>query len=619
MDKSTSKFVKWQKRQLALAVAFASIVPLAHSALAANHTEPLSAKPLSAEPFKIAMGVVPMVPVHRGVGLGRVHSSKNARSSRIGRDNRKKEIAVPVKPVAPVAPVSAKTESAKPAAKPVSKPLSVGSHALNTVSEKTLYDGVTYKVLTGQMASGGRVRINLIDLDMSRSQAVVRPVTGSTSFARLKDVRDHSRDSGAIAAINANYFKHNGVPLGTLIQNGDWLAGPLYDRVTLGFTEGGYARIARVSLHGLLYTESPDHPTLWINNVNQPRRTGSHCILYSRHWGSEATLPYPGILIAVDSSGKVTDRDDLKLTIPYGGYVLADSKGSPIGDLKPGEQVNIDWKIHPGSWDNVTEAVSGGPLLLQNGKPVFDLKSEKFPASFAGSQIHQRTACGITNDDHLLMATFEGPHTLYDIGKFFLARNCSDAMNLDGGGSTTMVVDGKTVTANANHAQRRVAVALGVFSPEKARNLAGGAASNRGSNFRPSQDISSFVGTSSLPFERTLKEATRIEESDPLMTSLMKQDLLGQSDEVRAAACATEEDLAALNKSEPETISSQEIKEAPAKVVSHKSEAAKPVKMAQAEKTARIDKTARTEKTEKSLLKMPPLNLKSIKLRLWSK
>lgn len=593
MDKSTSKFVKWQKRQLALAVAFASIVPLAHSALAANHTEPLI----------LAMGVVPMVPVHRGVGLGRVHSSRNGRSSRLGRDNRKKDIVVPVRPVALVAPVSPKTEPAKPAAKPVSKPLSVGSHALNTVSEKTLYDGVTYKVLTGQMASGGRVRINLIDLDMSRSQAVVRPVTGSTSFARLKDVRDHSRDSGAIAAINANYFKTNGVPLGTLIQNGDWLAGPLYDRVTLGFTEGGYARIARVSLHGLLYTESPDHPTIWINNVNQPRRTGSHCILYSRHWGSEATLPYPGILIAVDSSGKVTDRDDLKLTIPYGGYVLADSKGSPIGDLKPGEQVNIDWKIHPGSWDNVTEAVSGGPLLLQNGKPVFDLKSEKFPASFAGSQIHQRTACGITNDDHLLMATFEGPHTLYDIGKFFLARNCSEAMNLDGGGSTTMVIDGKTVTANANHAQRRVAVALGVFSPEKARNLSGGAAA-RGSNFRPSQDISSFVGTSSLPFERTFKEATRIEEADPLMTSLMKQDLLGQSDEVRAAACATEEDLAALNKSEPENTASQEIKEAPAKTVLHKSEAARPAKVAQA---------------EKSLLKMPSLNLKSIKLRLWSK
>lgn len=616
MDKSSSKFVGWQKRQLAFAVAFASIIPLAHSALAANNAKPLL----------VAMGVVPMVPVHRGVGLGRVHSSKNSRTSRIGRDHRQKENVLPVKPVAPIAAPALKAEPAKTTGKPVVKPISVGSHALHTVVEKTLYDGVSYKVLTGQMASGGRVRINLIDMDMARSQAVVRPVAGSTSFARLKDVREHSRDSGAIAAINANYFKTNGVPLGTLIQNGDWLAGPLYDRVTLGFTEGGYARIARVSLHGLLYTESPEHPTLWINNVNQPRRTGSHCILYTRHWGSDATLPYPGILIAVDSSGRVIDRDDLKMSIPYGGFVLADSKGSPIGDLRPGEQVNIDWQIHPGSWNNVTEAVSGGPLLLQNGKPVFDLKAEKFPASFAGSHIHQRTACGITNDDHLLMATFEGPHTLYDIGKFFLARNCSDAMNLDGGGSTTMVVDGKTVTANANHAQRRVAVALGIFSPEKAGNLAGGAAA-RGSNFRPSQDISSFVGTSSLPFERTLRDATRIEESDPLMTSLMKQDLLGQSDEVRAAACATQEDLAAAStKAEPESISSQEIEPTPApKDVHIAARAPRPVKAEPESKTESKTESkersggSKAAKKENSLLKVPSLNLKSIKLRLWSK
>lgn len=425
----------------------------------------------------------------------------------------------------------------------------IAAEALKTLSVKAVYDGVYYKVFSGRLPSGGHARINLLDIDMSRSPVKIRPVTGSYAFAKLKDVREHCRDSGALAAINANYFKTtNGIPLGTLIEDGDWLAGPLYDRVTLGFTEGGYARIDRVSLHGLLYTDNTENPILWINNVNQPRRTGSHCILYTRRWGGSASLPYPGVLVGVDASGRVVSADDLKLTIPYGGFVLADSKGSPISKLKEGDQVNIRWQIHPGDWDNVTEAVSGGPLLLKNGKLDLDLKREKFPASFVGSHIHSRTACGITADDHLLLATFEGPHSMYDIAKFFLRRGCTEAMNLDGGGSTTMVVDGRTVTANANHAQRRVAVALGLFSPEKARALS----TILGGSYRPTQEMASFVGTSIVPYEKVYREAIRQPDTDPLMTSLMSFDLRQQSDEVRSAAVSQPElldDAALLERS----------------------------------------------------------------------
>lgn len=486
----------------------------------------------------VAMGFVPVI---HSPHQGRYHVLRGGGAKSTWR----KRLSTPfVKPPTSKtfssAPVSdgKNASSAQAAGKAVVKAAPVSNaesaaEALKTLSVKSVYDGVYYKVFSGRLPSGGHARINLLDIDMSRSPVKIRPVTGSYAFAKLKDVREHCRDSGALAAINANYFKTtNGIPLGTLIEDGDWLAGPLYDRVTLGFTEGGYARIDRVSLHGLLYTDNTENPILWINNVNQPRRTGSHCILYTRHWGGSASLPYPGVLVGVDASGRVVSADDLKLTIPYGGFVLADSKGSPISKLKEGDQVNIRWQIHPGDWDNVTEAVSGGPLLLKNGKLDLDLKREKFPASFVGSHIHSRTACGITADDHLLLATFEGPHSMYDIAKFFLRRGCTEAMNLDGGGSTTMVVDGRTVTANANHAQRRVAVALGLFSPEKARALS----TILGGSYRPTQEMASFVGTSIVPYEKVYREAIRQPECDPLMTSLMSFDLRQQSDEVRSAA-----------------------------------------------------------------------------------
>jgi hypothetical protein len=524
------------------------LVALAISCLSLVSMSPAQGQPLLAKhkpETLLALGVVPMVrggsPVVHGRSVN--YSRLGGRARRITRGAftplkklPKQTVVVPVKS----APAPAKPHVA--AAKPA-----VSHSALKTLSSRVLYDGVNYKVLSGSLPSGGRVRINLVDIDMSKSQAVIRPVSGSSSFARLKDVREHSRDSGAIAAINANYFKTNGVPLGTLIEDGDWKAGPLYDRVTLGFTDDGYARIDRVSLHGKLYTDAPDHPVLWINNVNQPRRTGSRCILYTKQWGSQVTLPYEGVLVAVDASGQVMSSDTLKITIPYGGFVLADSKGSPISHLKEGEHVNIKWQIAPHDWSNVTEAVSGGPLLLKDGKPIFDLKAEKFPLAFAGNHVHARTACGITNDDHLIMATFEGPHTLYDVGKFLASQGCIDAMNLDGGGSTTMVVGGKTVTANANHAQRRVAVALGVFAPAQAQNLA----RVSGTNFRPAGDISSFIGSTTLPFAAAYNEAVSEPLSDPLMTSLMQHDLHLSNKVTAAAATITIDEIAEQETSPP--------------------------------------------------------------------
>lgn len=368
------------------------------------------------------------------------------------------------------------------------QPLNLDTAVVNT---RVLGPGAVYQVF------GGRTRINLVDVNMSLSPLQIRPITASSNFHGLKDTLDHSRDSGALAAINANYFKPNGVPLGTLMLDGEWFSGPLYDRVALGFTDSGYARIARVGLHGVLHTSNPEHPTLWVNNVNSPRRTGSRCILYTRRWGQTVSLPYPGTLVAVSASGEVIDCSEKSMTIPYGGFVLADSRESPAAALSRGDIVKVEWKISPAGWQNVSQAVSGGPLLLKNGKLAFDLAGEKFPSTWTGSQITRRTACGITADDHLLLATFEGPHTLYDVAKFFLKHGCTEAMNLDGGGSTTMVVKGTTVTRNASDSQRRVAVALGLFTSDKASNLAG----CNGCGFSPRVDLASL-----LPVSDTLSE-----------------------------------------------------------------------------------------------------------------
>jgi len=352
---------------------------------------------------------------------------------------------------------------AKKARRPA-KPVPLPQSLIPLLSSKTMAPGVVYKRYHGALS------INVIDADLLQGQLQARPVLAGSSFNMLSEVKHHARQSNAIAAVNANYFKKDGTPLGTLIIDKEWISGPLYDRVSMGITASGYVKIDRVNLAGTLQTSNPVVPSIWVNNINQPRRTGSRLIVYTQRWGRNVRMAYPGTLVAVDSQGRVISISEQVMDIPWGGYVLSDSKVSPIANLNPGDTVSLSWQTRPDNWGDVVQAVSGGPMLMKNGKLYLDLEDERFKSSWTSSSIHARTAVGVTADNHLLLVTIEGPHTLWDMAKFLQKLGAVDAMNLDGGGSTTMVVNGITVTRNGNSYQRRVASALAIVAA--ARNPA---------------------------------------------------------------------------------------------------------------------------------------------------
>lgn len=343
----------------------------------------------------------------------------------------------------------------KVVAKPVSRAIQPQKFTDDMTSE-TLAPGVIHRFFRGPLS------IHLIDIDMKTAPVKVQPTLAGDSFDRLKDVAAHARENNAIAAINANYFKSNGTPLGTLIINGEWIAGPLYDRVSMGITDQGTVKIDRVSLRGTLTTDNPEVPSLFCNTINQPRRHGSRLVVYTRRWGSFVRMAYEGTLVAVNAQGEVQDKSLKDMGIPYGGYVLSDSKTGEISKLNVGDKVDLSWHTGPSDWHDVVQAVSGGPMLIKDGRVFLDLKGENFRKSWTGAQIHARTAAGVTADNHLLLATIEGPHTLWDVAKFLHKLGAVNAMNLDGGGSTTMVVHGNTVTRNANSHQRHVASSIAV-------------------------------------------------------------------------------------------------------------------------------------------------------------
>ena len=317
--------------------------------------------------------------------------------------------------------------------------------------------------------AAGRIRLNVLDIDIAHAPVLIKPIIAGEGAPRLQTVNEHASATHALAAVNANYFKKTGVALGTLVIDGDWIAGPLYDRVALGINKAGYARIDRVSLHGILCTSNQDAPKIWINNINTPRRNGCRTVAYTRRWGNYITLPFDGTLVAIDAQGRVVSTDERSLTIPYGGIVLSDSKGSHLSALQVGDQTYLRWQVTPDGWTNIAEAVSGGPMLIKDNQYCIDLQQESFRKSWTSNSIKARTACGITANNHLILMTAEGAHTLYDLAHILHELGAVDAMNLDGGGSTTMVIHDSTMNMANKSNERKVAAALGIFAmPHKA-------------------------------------------------------------------------------------------------------------------------------------------------------
>lgn len=306
----------------------------------------------------------------------------------------------------------------------------------------------------------GRLLINVLDVDLAPANIQVVPVLAGDSFNKLDVVARQAQKVKALAAINANYFKHDGTPLGVLVMNGEWVAGPIYNRTAMGITADGRVLVDRVSLWGTLQTSNPEIASVRVDNINQPRIHGSGLIVYTRRWGTSVRMPYAGAMIAVDANARVVAKAESALEIPSGGFVLSDRKASNIAKLQVGDRVHLSWHVSPESWQDVVQAVSGGPMLIRDGNIDVDCRSEKFPTSWSGNGIKARTAVGVTSDRHLIMLTVEGKHSIYDVARLLQSLGAVQALNLDGGGSTTMVVAGRTVTRNKTGSQRCVATAL---------------------------------------------------------------------------------------------------------------------------------------------------------------
>ena len=306
---------------------------------------------------------------------------------------------------------------------------------------------------------GQPVRINVIEVNSNLNPNIkLTPALASDTLGKKSTITSIAKKNNSIVAINGTFFKPStGVPLGTLMINKKMYTGPIYNRVAMGIFDDRYD-MARIQLNATL---KADGKTIKVDNINQPRMLSTYVIAYTPEWGKMAPpSPQYGKEIAVKDN-KIVEISSSPLAIPEDGYVIVgpSQQLNQISDKNEiGKKVKLEVLTIP-NWDDVNHIISGGPYLVRNGGIYVDTAEQKL-GSIGGR--NPRTAVGYTDDNDLIIVTVDGREstsvgmTLLELANFMKSIGCYNAMNLDGGGSTVLYVNGQVV----NHPQVKGGIAL---------------------------------------------------------------------------------------------------------------------------------------------------------------
>jgi hypothetical protein len=329
----------------------------------------------------------------------------------------------------------------------------------------------------GQLWGGaGPMRTRVLKLEPS--QVTVQPVLAGNAQRMMGTSRlsAMARWHGAIAAVNGSFFApRTGQPQGTLILNGRLVSRTMLDRPSIWLKQDGSARIEVAKPSAAIVLD--DGTTLTCQGVNEA--TKRHRItLFTDHFGPNTRTSRRGghHELAVNAAGTVVAEGNGSLRIPPGGYVLS-GQGKGAANLRRaigmGQQLRLTVNVAP----SIQHALGGGPTLVEKAKIRIKSREQHFRADVAHGRA-PRTAFGVTADGHYLLACIDGRKPGYSVGatlkelaKTMRMLGATDALNLDGGGSTTMWVKGRTVNAPSDGRERPISTAL-VVLPRKDNRIA---------------------------------------------------------------------------------------------------------------------------------------------------
>ena len=316
------------------------------------------------------------------------------------------------------------------------------------------------------------------------------------AVASRQTVAAQAGQLGSLAAVNAGFFTINaaltdvaGVPTGLGVYNGRLESLANDDRADLILDGRAPARIENLRTSARLLAGGGTASILGINRqpgsnedcgvpgfspTSEPRQgvicTGPNdLVLFTPEFGT----PLPG----GPASQAILDAQDRVVSIgPAGGSLPpGDSALQAVGadatwlsaHVQAGQPVSVVEQVRdqhgvPVRLDRQTGVVSAAPILLRDGRAAIDAVREGvfdprdlFDYGFSAER-HARTIAGVDREGRLILVTADGVPgvseglTLTEEANLMRSLGAVDAMNLDGGGSTSFVVNGQTINQTSD-------------------------------------------------------------------------------------------------------------------------------------------------------------------------
>ena len=318
--------------------------------------------------------------------------------------------------------------------------------------------------------------IHIVEVDLTDPNIKIESrIANSNIFGRQTTsqmVHEANKQNKVLAAINADFFKKNGRPVGAQVIKGQLVKKPFH-RSVFGMTTEGRPFIDIVNFKGQVWINDQE---IAIDRINLEQKE-DQLILYNRFrsdsipdvkFDCQISARYINKPIVNDTAYLVVEdkwnQDSVMNRFPNNRISLsAQNDRATILNQNVAVQDTIKMLLSlPPVKSRIQELVGGTPGIIDSGEVQIDYEKEDIPESFSTTR-HPRTAIGFNQEGiKLYLFVVDGRQeghsrgmSLSELANFMLEWGVYEGLNLDGGGSTTMIVKDRIVNSPSDSTGER--------------------------------------------------------------------------------------------------------------------------------------------------------------------
>lgn len=328
------------------------------------------------------------------------------------------------------------------------------TNVIQDIKKRTNIASGVQHVKIDRFTDAGWIDIDVLKLDTKNDFSKLTPLFGAEGVSKRSTLSSMINSKEALAGINGDFFETSKYPMALGSLYGDdklILSTPelAFSRNSFYITKDGTSGVG--NLKNTIVAKNLSKGIEYnINAINKLSRPYSAISILDNNWGKESpgnSLGSGNVEVLIVNNLVVDKRvGGVPFPILPGTHILV-QVGKDLDNLSIGDRVEIDF----GSYTNLNFAIGGGNILVNKGN-IPDNKS------FSTTRT-PRTAIGInSSNSEILLVTVDGRNnssigmTELELANFMKSIGAHNALNLDGGGSTTMGIrySGDQITTVVN-------------------------------------------------------------------------------------------------------------------------------------------------------------------------